>query len=342
MTPEQAIGEAKQGELRPVYLLLGEERFERKRVLEALRRAVVGSDVVSFNEEQYDAGEAEVDRVLGAARTLPMLARRRLVVLRRLERWEGRSDDAKGSGDKPLDRIAEYVASPSPTTTLILVADKLDNRLKLVTAAKKGDFLVPCASPMQNELAGWVMRRARERELVIAAAGAHLLAELVGADLSALDDALERVSLYVGAGAELSEAAILECVANVKPGSVWDLVNAVGRRDPRAALVALDKVFEPGEGPRLVGLLCWSVRQLIRFASARNAGLSPPEAARVAGVPPFKVRELTDQLRQLSLERAERWLIELSEVDLALKGGSRLPPRLVLERALLDFCARER
>lgn len=342
MTPDQAIAEAREGRLKPVYLLLGEERFERQRVIMTLRRATLGTDEVSFNEEQYDAGDCDVERVLAAARTLPMLARRRLVVLKRLERWEGRGDETKSSGDKPLDRIAEYVAVASPTTTLILVADKLDNRRQLVALAKKADFWVTCSSPLPNELPAWVSRRVHERGERIAPAAAALLSDLVGADLSALDDAIERVSLYVGPGAELGEAAILECVANMKPGSVWDLVAAVGRRDARAALVALGRVFEPGEGPRLVGLLCWSARQFIRFASARRAGMSPPDAAKAAGIPPFKLRDVTEQMRHMPIERAEQWLLDLAQVDLALKGGSRLPPRVVLEQALLAFCARER
>jgi DNA polymerase-3 subunit delta len=340
MTPEQAIVEAREGRLKPVYLLLGEERFERQRVFAALRRAALGGDELSFNEEHYDAGDSDVERVLGAARTLPMMARRRLVVLKRIERWEGRGDEAKSSGDKPLDRLAEYIAVASPTTTLILIAEKLDNRRQLVNLAKKGDFWVTCQSPPPHELAGWIARRAQERGERIPPSAATLLGDLIGGDLSALDDALERVSLFVGPGVELSEAAILECVANMKPGSVWDLVNAVGRRDARAALLALGRVFEPGEGPRLVGLLCWSARQFIRFASARRAGMSPPDALRAAGIPPFKLREVTEQVKHMPLERAEQWLLELAQVDLALKGGSKLPPRVILEQALLSFCAR--
>src|SRR6185436_12878049 len=205
--------------------------------------------------------------------------------------------------------------------------------------AKKEGFLVVCASLPPHALPGWLRQRAREHGHALGSEAAELLAELCGADLSVLSDALERVELFVGKGAELSQAAVLECVANMQPGSVWDLVSAVGRRDAGAALAALERVFEPGAGPRLVGLLCWSTRQLIRFASARRAGLSAEDAARQAGVPPFKVRELSDQLRHLPLERAERWLETLAQVDLDVKGGSRLPQKAVLETALIAFCS---
>jgi DNA polymerase-3 subunit delta len=348
LSPEQAVSEAQTGRLRPVYLIAGEERYFRQLVLRAMRDAVVGPGGASLNEDQFVAGEVDARTVLAAARTLPMFGPRRLVVVRDLERWEAKADDdegsegrseAKGVVHKPLDQLAEYAAAPSDRTTLLLLADKLDNRRRLVNLARKDGFLVVCASLPRALLAGWVRDRAREHGHSMSARAADLLAELVGSDLCALGDAIERVELFVGKQAELSEEAVLTCVANLQPATVWDLVGAVGRRDAGAALAALERVFEPGGGPRLVGLLCWSTRQLIRFASARRAGLSADDAARQAGVPPFKVRELSDQLRHLPLERAERWLETLAQVDLDVKGGSRLPQKAVLETALIAFCS---
>lgn len=341
LNPEQAIEELSKGEVRPLYLVMGEERFFRQRVVDAVRRAVVGADGPSLNEDVFMAGEVDARTVISAARTLPMFGPRRLVQVRGLERWDAKADaagDAATSGSKPLDLLADYWAAPSPSTTLLLVADKLDNRRRLVTAAKKEGALVLCASLPAHALPGWVRQRVRERQHAISPRAAELLAELVGSDLCALADAIERVELFVGPGAELTEPAIVSCVANLQPASVWDLVNAVGRRDAAQALAALGRVFEPGAGPRLVGLLAWSARQLIRFGSARRAGLSPDDAAKQAGVPPFKVREISEQLRHLPLERAEQWLEALAQVDLDLKGGSRLPQRAVLEAAVLAFC----
>lgn len=342
LSPAQVIQELGAGQVRPVYLVTGEERYFRQRVVEAVRRAVLGNLDASLNEDQFVAGEVDARLVVSAARTLPMFGPRRLVMVRGLERWdaktESESEESPSSGTKPLDVLADYAAAPSDRTTLLLVADKIDNRRRLVTAAKKDGCLVLCASLPTYELPGWVRQRAREGGHAMSPRAAELMAELVGSDLCALSDAIERVELFVGKGVELTEESILACVANLQPASVWDLVNAVGRRDAAGALVALARVFEPGGGPRLVGLLAWSARQLIRFGSARRAGMSPDDAAKQAGVPPFKVREVSEQLRHLPLERAERWLETLAQVDFDVKGGSRLPQRAVLEAAVLDFC----
>lgn len=351
MTFEQAIRKAKAGELLPVYLVLGEEAFLAQEVVATIRESALTGASAAFNEEKLIAGEADVDRVLGAARMMPMMAKRRLVIVQSVERWESRasSDDAtkdsssgsSGKGASPLDRLAEYASKPSPTTTLVLVATKLDARRKLVTLAKKQDFLVSCEPLARGALPGWIARQAKARGHAISGELASLLAQVAGPDLSLVADALERTMLYVGEGAEITEEALDACVVRTRLRSVWELVDAVGRRDLGKALAALADVYDPRDrGLRLVPLITRSVRQLLKFEAAIRAGARPDEAAKSAGAPPFKARELAAQVKQLPRAELERWLMVLAATDLALKG-SRRPPLAVLETAIVDLCSRQ-
>lgn len=335
MTPEQALEEAKSGQLRPVYVVVGEERHTQSRVLAALKAAAVGDDLAGMNEESLVAGEASVDQVLGAARTPPMFSKRRLVVVRSLERWES----AKGKSADAIDRLAEYIKAPMPSTVLILAADKLDKRRRFMTTAQKAGVLVNCAALSKGELPRWVETAAKERGNKMSRSVAELLAELAGPELSAVADALERSCLFAGAGNEVTEDTVTECVVRVRPTSVWELVGAVGRRDAGAALAALDRVYDPHDrGLRLVGVLAWSTRQLIRFESAARDGARPEEAAKRAGAPPFKARELAEQVKRIPRPELEGFLEALARVDFSLKGGSKRPPRAVLEHAILAMC----
>ena len=85
-------------------------------------------------------------------------------------------------------------------------------------------------------------------------------------------------------------------------------------------------------------MLAWSARQLLRFESALSAGLAPNDAAVRAGAPPFKARELADQVKRIARVDLERWLETLAELDYALKGGSRRPAKSVLEHGILKLC----
>jgi DNA polymerase-3 subunit delta len=351
MSPEQAVAEARKGELRPVYLVYGDERYLQTIVVSELRKAVIGAVDLGLNEDHFDAAEADVDAVLSAARTLPMMAKHRLVIVRQVERWEPKGDakaeakpDAKSEGKGKagaLDRLADFAAKASPSTVLILVG-KLDARRRLVLLAKKAGFIVDCETPPRNAIPAWLARRAKEREKTLAPGVAELLADIAGPELSRLDDAIERLALYVGTESEITEDAVADAIAGVKPSSVWELVSAVGRRDLGAALATLSRVYDPKDrGLPLLGTLAWSTRQLIKFSAATARGLSPVDAARHAGAPPFKANDLADQSRRITPADLERWLRTLSEVDLALKGGSKRPPQAILESMVITLCGRK-
>lgn len=329
-----------------MYLLVGEEPYLERRVVTELKRAALAGAVPGLNDELLTAGEVPVERVLSAARTLPMMAKRRLLIVRSLERWEPRDESdqadaepAKGRGkerEPPLDRLLEYAKDPAPSTLLVLIGSGLDKRRRLVTQARSAGFLVTCEPLDRASLPSFIQREVKERDARIAPGTADVLAELAGPDLSQVVDAVERLSLFVGKDGEITEDAIAECVVRLRPSSVWELVGAVARRDLGAALRALGEVYDPADrGLRLLGVLAWSTRQLVRFDAALRSGASMNEAAARAGAPPFKARELAAQLKGLEPADLERFILRLAELDANLKGGSKRPPQASLEHTIL-------
>jgi DNA polymerase-3 subunit delta len=345
MTPAQALSEAKTGALRPIYLVLANEPHTANDVLRALRSAALIGAVPGLNEDQFDAGERKVDDVLSAARTLPMMAKRRLVTVRQIERWEPRANDIKDTPERgvvtdPFEKLLDYAKSPSPSTVLLLIGTGLDKRRRLMQAALRDGYVVVCEPLGRAELPGFVEQLARERSHALAPGVAELIAELAGPDLAPVADAVERLCLYAGPEQTITEEMVSACVVRLRTQTVWELTGAVARRDAGAALTALADVFDPSESVRLIGLLAWSTRQLVRFEAALRDGASPPEAAQRAGAPPFKARELEQQVKGLPRAALESWLARLCDMDRDLKGGSKLPARALLERGVLELCAR--
>lgn len=342
MTPAQALNEAKTGALRPVYLVLANEPHTATDVVRALRNAALAGAVPGLNEDQFDAGERKVDDALAAARTLPMMGKRRLVVVRQLERWEPRASDPKdterGVVTDPFEKLLEYAKAPSPSTVLLLVGTGLDKRRRLTQAALREGYLVACEPLGRGELPAFVEQLARDRSHALAPGVADLIAELAGPELAPVADAVERLCLFAGPGQAITEDMVSTCVVRLRTQTVWELTSAVARRDAGAALTALADVFDPSESVRLIGLLAWSTRQLVRFEAALRDGASPPEAAQRAGAPPFKARELEQQVRGLPRAALESWLARLCDMDRDLKGGSKLPARALLERGVLELC----
>ncbi len=345
MTPDAAIAQAARGELLPVYVVTGDEAFLRDEVVTALRTAALGGGIPAFNEDKFTAGDATVDKVLAAVRTVPMMAPRRFVHVRGADRWDAGGDGAGEERDAkreaPLDRLADYAAAPIDSTCLVVVADKLDGRRRFVNVARKGGFLVDCQPLDRGALLSWIMRQFDARGHKVDRQVADVLAEIGGSDLACLSDAIERTSLYVGPGGAVTEAALGECVARVATGDTWSLVDAVGRKDLAGAFKILADAYDSRDhGLPLLGAVAWSVRQLLKFRLALDAGASTDEAARRAGIyPAFRAREVEKKARKLRSQDLSRWLTVLAETDVALKS-SRRSADAVLEDMLTRLTTR--
>ena len=335
MTPDAAIREAKKNELRPIYLVVGDEQVLRDEVVAQIRAAALGSGVAAFNEDRFTAGETDVEKIVSAARTVPMMAPKRFVLVRSVERWDSGEGSADDKRLAPLDRLAEYAAEPIDSTCVVLTGTKIDGRRKLAAVAKKAGFLVACDPLGRRELPDWIVARCEARGNSIDPTVADLLAEIAGPGLAYVNDAIERLALYAGSGNEITEDAVTACVARIRTQDTWAVVGAVGERNLQKAFAALADAYDPRDrGLPLLGALAWSIRQLAKFQLAVRAGASTDEAARRAGVyQPYRARELAQRARQFKGQELERWIGVLAETDLALKS-SRRPADAILEDML--------
>ena len=344
MTPDEALKKVEQGDLLPVWLVVGEERMLRDQVVSAITKAALAGGLPDFNHDKFTAGETDVEKILGATRTVPMMAKKRVVFVRGLERWDSAASTDSGDEGKslpPLDRLAEYAKAPIDSTTVILVAQKLDGRRKIVALAKKAGFVVDCAQVDARKLPGWIRERAKVKGHTIEPDVCDLIAEIAGPDLSYLDDVLERLSLYVGVGAPITEEAAHVNVTRVRLADTWNLVDAASTKDLGRVLALFADVYDPRDrGLPLVGAIAWSIRQLLKLQSALGAGASMDDAARRAGIyPAFRAREHAQKLKAFRPRELERWLVIIQETDLALKS-SRRPADSILEEMFTRLCRR--
>jgi DNA polymerase-3 subunit delta len=325
---EQLIAAAQAGNPPPVCVLTGSERLLIERATAALKSAALGTGPAGFNDDLFQGQGLSAQRVISAARTLPMMASRRFVLVRNL--------DAVAPAEQEL--LADYLAKPSPDTCLVLVGEKLDGRSKLAKVARELAVWLEAEPPRPAEIPQIAKREAKQRGHALSDRAAEALADAIGADLSALSDAVERLSLFVGQGAAIELQHVDACIAQVRGESIWSLVDAVGARNAQVALGAAASLLAEREPPlRILALVARQLRILAKLKRALATGLKPQEATQQAGAPPFKARELCAMAQRFDDARLARAFGLIAETDLALKG-SRVPGPRVLERALLELC----
>ena len=222
-TLHEVTKRAKEGSLDSVYVFVGAERLLVERAVEAIRSAVDEMGAPGFNVEVFDGKGLEASRAVSAARTLPMMADKRFVLVRHADAMTPTEQNA----------LALYLDDPADSACVVLTADKLDGRGKLAKAAKKSGSLVDAKPLRGRELREFIRSEATKREHSIEPKAIETLLDAVGDDLGAIDDAIERLSLFVGPGQRIDTDAVMRCVTRIRVESIWSLVDAIGLKDKR-------------------------------------------------------------------------------------------------------------
>jgi DNA polymerase III delta subunit len=313
-------------ELKPVYLLTGSDRPKVARALARLR-AHFDRDAV----ERLSAAEASGEATVGACNALALFGGTgRLVEVWSVEQWK--APDVKA--------VAAYVKSPAPATVLALVAEGLTRDAPLAKAcAAAGEVLA--FDVAKRELPKWVGEQFARFSATADPAACRALLELVGDDLAELELEIEKLATWA-AGAEIGEADVAALVPARAETPSFALTDAWGRRDLPAALKAAEAQLERAadvrrELTRLVGLLAGYVGRVRSCQMFAAEGKSARDAAAELKRHPFYVEKLYTQARNFSVEELREAAVELARLDLALKGASKLPGELELERTLIEI-----
>jgi DNA polymerase-3 subunit delta len=309
----------------PVVALVGTDTLLLRDAIDALRVKTL-TRAPDFNRDELRAGDAPIERVLDAARTLPMMAEKRWVHLSAIDKLKAEAQVA----------LLTYLDAPSPTTVLCLSGEKIDQRTKLGSRLAKGGRLFTFEPPRQNELAHWVSRRAARHQEKIDADAAQLLADLIGIELGSLDMALSKLAVYAGADGLITAEHVEQLVAPTRVHSIFELTDAIGARDAGKASTLLRNALEGGENALMVlGMIARQFRQLIGVKEMLDEGARNNDLASELGIRPFLVDALKAQSRRYSKHELEEALLAVQRTDVKLKS-SRLAPGVTLDRLLVD------
>ena len=247
-----------------VYYVCGEDDFLKDDAVRQLIAAVVDPATRDFNLEVRRGAEVDGGTLASLLDTPPMMAERRMVVVRDVAALK---KDARSALD-------QYLTRPAPETVLVLIASGAEGKVdkKLEQAAT---IAVGFDSLTDDRVPKWIEHQVAELGATIDARAVTLLHEAVGNDLPALMSELDKLASYA-AGEPIDEGAVAAIVGIRNGETVGDLLDAVLERDAGRALSLLPQVLEqPKMGA--VPIVMTLATQFIAVAWAR--------ARRDAGTP---------------------------------------------------------
>src|SRR5436190_3797015 len=251
----------------------------------------------------------------------------RLVLVDGVEQWKAADGKA----------VADYLASPAPATVLALVASELRKDSQLAKAcAKAGQVLVYEVS--KRALPKWVSDQFARHGVRVTAEAGRALIELVGDNPHELAGEIDKLALWAGSD-EVGEDEVEQLVAARADVPPFVLTDAWGGRDVPGVLSACESVLErstrSGEIPMLVGRLVAHVRRVQACQRLDADGVRARDAAAGLKMHPFAAEKAFGQARNFSVDELRGAIVRLADLDLAIKGGSRLPSELELQRTLV-------
>lgn len=322
--------------LKPVYAVAGDDLFLRHESLSAITRLAIGEDADEMAVTRLAGESASLADVLDELRTLPFLAKVRVVIVEN-------ADSFVTAHRKELESYAEH---PSTTGVLALAVKSWPGNTRLAKQVAKVGLAIDCKTPAERELPKWLVSLARsQHEIRLADDAARLLVELVGPEVGLLASELEKLAVYVGDRSTIQREDVALMVGAGRVEAIWTVLNSATTGRGHEALADLDRLLTSGEHP--VGLLAAmtaSLRRVYHAGYLRINRADVREACRSAGIPTFPaaMETLQNQHKHLGPSRVARLPETLLQADLDLKGSSQLPPRTVLERLLVEFARRRR
>lgn len=306
----------KSGEFAPLYLLHGSENVSKEESLKALVDAAVDPASGAFNLDIFHGEDMDAADAVGRATAFPMMAARRVVVVKRLERLR----------DTEARMLLPLIENPVETTVLVFTADKLDGRKKLSVALRKNAVSVEFKPPFENELPQWIRRRAAAMNKTIEPEAAHVLHLGVGPNPGELVSELQKLAIYTNGRDTITHEDVAQVAGASRKATVFELADAVGQRKTGDALAVLHHLLDRGDSPvAIVAMLVRHIGILRKARWLRNQDLPRSELAGKLKVPPFFVSRYLDQAARFDEQNLWHAYEALLNADNRLKSRSRAP-----------------
>ncbi len=327
MTPGELLKAIRDQRIPGLVYLFGTEKFFIERSLRQITDAVVAADARDFNLQVFHAKEFRVDDLLDSVRTLPVFAPRRLVVVK--------DADKLSAGD--LDDLSAYVADPVAETCLVFVGEKVDRRKKFFQAFQKAGALVEHKGLYDNQIPAFVREQAAASGFSFTEDAMALFCRRSGTSLQEIDGELQKLFQYLGENRLVDVADVREIVSDTRVDSIFDMVNAIGRRDAGDALRLLRRLLDEGVAPLLLlSMLTRHFRQLWMSRELLDTGVGRKDISKRIGVNPYFIDGLIAQAKLFGHQHYRRSFELFLSTDIALKstGGN---PGALLEELLLEI-----
>lgn len=312
----QIINDVKNGNFVPVYLLMGTEPYYPDLVCDEIIKYALTDSERDFNQTVFYGLDTDAGTVASECRSYPMMAERRLVVVKEAQSM------------KTLEDLATYASDPMESTVLVILMHgaSADKRRALYKNVQKKGVVLLSDALRDYEMPQWITSFYKSRGLDIEPAAAALLAEYAGTDMSRIMLETEKMQKNLPEGTVRVNAADIEKNVGIsRQFSIFELTKALSYMKAEKALKIAAYI---GNGPKFMLLLATAplythFYRILKYEAAllKNPAMSKADRAKLLGINPYFMEEYDVAARNYPIRRCMKVISLLEEYDFKGKGG---------------------
>lgn len=247
--------------LAPVYCIAGDSILQRNEAV-AVLRSKARSEGFEESEKHFQDRDFNWSEFLSSSQAMSLFASRRIVELHLT---------TSAIGTEGSNAVSDFIDNLDPETLLVIVSPAVKGKPKWLKRIIDDGAYLPIYPLEGIELNRWLVQRAQRKKLQLSADNAALLAERVEGNSIAADQELEKLSLLLEAGSDITEEHIEEWVADSSRYSVFQLFDTALNSDTRASSRALQHLREEGAViPQITGYLASRLLVLTKLKAFQN------------------------------------------------------------------------
>ncbi len=311
MSVEKIISDWKKKIFKPVYWLEGEEEYFIDKAIDYAEHHILNESEASFNLSVFYGKDANWADVLNACRRYPMFAERQVVLLKEAQQM------------KDVEKLEPYIETPLSSTVFVVSykEKKLDARKKFAKLVKENGVLVTTKKMYDKDVPAWTQELVHSKGLTISPRGLALLVDHIGNDLTRIENEIDKLSVNLGKGTNITEDDIEKYIGVSKDYNVFELQAALAAKD-LARSIRIIQYFEanPKAGPIqliLPSLYSFFSKVFMIFGAGTN---DEKTIATSIGVNPYFMKDYLQAARLYSYPGVEKVLLLLHQYNLKSIG----------------------
>ncbi len=324
------VDDIKQGNLKPIYFLMGEEPYYIDKISSFIEDTVLDDSEKGFNQVVMYGRDVSVDEIVSSAKRFPMMAEHQVIIVKEAQDLS-----------RTVEKLETYATNPQPSTILVVnyKYKKLDKRKKVYKAIAKNGLIFESKKLYENQVGDWIAKVLKGKKFVIEPKAAQMLVEFLGTDLSKISNELDKLTSVLTEGTIINPTHVEENIGISKDFNNFELRKAVGNKDVVKANRIINYFSQnPKNNPLVmtISLLNSFFTQLLSYHGLRDK--SKASVARTLGVNPYFVDDYVNAARNYPMRKVSQIIGLLRDADVKSKGvGANLSQADILKELLFKI-----